>query len=163
MIQETHDDDDSQITLVEDLFSNDFKAFQSALSSQAGGLLTLIPTEFFSSFQSHSVVHIIHGRLFAIILRASVGGFVIVNVHVEGDDFRGTDGKLNFLRRLSCFLNDFRDFAIYVGGDFNFVTEFAGRVSLRRGTLCGNPGRVHQEWVDLFPYLVEHVQDVKTI
>jgi hypothetical protein len=162
LLQETPDDGDSQLLPISHEFKHDFVPFRSPLNASTGGLLTLIPKDVAGSYHRHTFDEIIPGRLTCVTFHTEESGIVIVNVHIEGDEFRDTDGKIRFLKALGHFLAQRQELTMFVGGDFNLVTDRSDRVSLRDGTLCGNPGCVYDAWLDLFPFLAEHVQDSLT-
>ena len=164
LVQETHDDGDSQLLTVAEAARHDYYLYRSWIGTATGGLLTLIPKRMWDlhNFATHIFQELIPGRLTAVVWKNARGGLVMINAHIEGEAYRQEDGKIEFLTILKNFVHGHQEYAIILGGDFNFVLEHCDRVSLKDGSFCGNPGKVGDYWLDNFGSMVELYQDAMT-
>ena len=135
-IQETHDDGIIDDEYLKKLLRGHFRIFKSSIGSAAGGVLTMIADEYLAQFgfvYDHTVVP---GRILAIHLQSEICKIVFVNIHLHVEA-GAENAKIAMLKKLRTYLDDFRDWRVFIMGDFNFVENLTDRTSLNDGVSCG--------------------------
>ena len=157
-VQETHDDGVMDLEFLDKVSrtTQRLRRFRSTLSAGAGGLLILIAEWICALLGNTECCEPFPGRLMYVKVWGEGRRFVVFNLHLHAETM---SEKLVILRKLLDLVRALKDWACFIVGDFNFVTEKEGRIKLGTGETCGTICQAAKFWNDHFTDFQEIVQD----